>query len=59
MNDFLNKFRRWYINYYVEINWFLMGWLSMAAIEAISREQYSTALIDIILIFANYSMYRK
>lgn len=59
MNDFLNKFRRWYINYYVEINWFIIGWLSMAAIEAISREQYSTALIDIILIFANYSMYRK
>ena len=59
MNDFLNKFRSWYINYYVEINWFIIGWLSMAAIEAISREQYSTALIDIILIFANYSMYRK
>lgn len=59
MNNFIEKFRQWYIYYYVEINWFIMGWLSMAMLEALSRENYTAALIDALIIFANYSVYKR
>jgi len=59
MNELMDKFRRWYIYYYVEINWFIIGWLSMALLEALSRGNITAALIDAILIFLNYSMYKR
>ena len=59
MNDFMDKYRRWYMYYYVEINWFILGWLSMALIDALARGNYTGALVSGLLIFANYSVYKR
>jgi predicted exporter len=59
MNDFMSKFRRWYLTYWTEITWFIIGWLAMALLEAIGRQQWTTALIDAGLIYINYAMARR
>lgn len=59
MNDFMYKFRRWYLTYWVEITWFIIGWLAMSMIEAISRGQWTNALIDAVLIYVNYAMSKR
>lgn len=59
MNDFMNKFRRWYITNYLEITWFLIGWMTMAFFEDISKGRWLNALIDAILIYINYAMARR
>ena len=59
INEYLNKFRNWYLTYYTEITWFLIGWLIMAAMDALSKGQYVTALVDIILAGANYAFSKR
>lgn len=53
------KFRNWYLTYWTEITWFLIGWLIMAAIEAWTQGQYTTALIDVILAGVNYVLSKR
>jgi hypothetical protein len=59
MNDFMTKFRNWYIRNWLEITWFLMGWLALSCLEAFSKGQWVTALIDAVLIYVNYAMARR
>jgi hypothetical protein len=59
MNDSMNKFRRWYMTYSTEITWFIIGWLGLATLEAIGRQQWITALIDVGLIYVNYALSRR
>lgn len=59
MNDFMSKFRQWYLTYWTEITWFIIGWLAMATLEAIGRGQWTTALIDAVLIYINYAMSKR
>ena len=55
----MNKFRQWYLENATEITWFLVGWLSLAGLEALGREQYTTALIDFVLAYGNYYMNKR
>ena len=55
----MNKFRTWYLTYWNEITWFIIGWLAMATIEAISRGQWTTAAIDAVLLFINYKLSQR
>ena len=55
----MNKFRNWYLTYYTEITWFLIGWLIMAAMDALSKGQYTTALVDVILAGVNYAFSKR
>lgn len=59
MNDFMTKFRNWYMTYWVEITWFLIGWLAMSMVDALSRGQWTSALIDGLLIYVNYAMSKR
>ena len=54
----LDKFRRWYNRYYVEITWFLIGWLTLAGIHEIQRGDGIGALIDFALAYLNYRLMR-
>jgi hypothetical protein len=59
MDELLTKLRNWYITYWIEITWFIIGWLAMAMIEALSRGDYTTALIDAALIVMNYTFSKR
>jgi hypothetical protein len=59
MNDFMNKFRNWYLTYWTEITWFLIGWLVMAMLEALHRGDYTTAFIDAALVVVNYTLAKR
>ena len=53
----LNNFANWWAKHDVMITWWLIGWLSFALIEALTRENYVSALVDAILIVFNYKMW--
>ena len=54
----MNKFRQWYHDNATEITWFLVGWMTLAGLEALGREQYVQALVDFGLAYVNYRMNR-
>ena len=52
----MNSFRNWYLDNQTEITWFLIGWLALAALEALSHGNYLSAVLDIVLIGVNYKL---
>lgn len=54
----MNKIKIWLITHHQEITWFLIGWLSMAGLEQLTKQEYANALIDFGLVFLNYHMSR-
>ena len=52
----MNKIAQWHYTYTTEITWFLIGWLSLAALEAFSNENYVSAIVDVALATLNYQM---
>ena len=55
----MDKLNRWYQRYYVEITWFLIGWLSICGLQDLGHGNYIEALFSFVLVAINYHMYRK
>ena len=55
----LDKFRRWYNRYYVEITWFLIGWLVLAAITSFAHGDYISAAIALGVAVLNYTFVKR
>lgn len=54
----LEKFGEWFHRYNTEITWWLIGWLSLAAIHEIQNGALLGAVIDIGLAYFNYHMWK-
>ena len=54
----MNSFRNWYLSNATEITWFLIGWLTMAGLDALGRGNYVSAAVDFGLVFVNYKLNR-
>ena len=52
----MNSFKNWYSYNQDAISWFIIGWLSLACLDALSEGSYIWALINAGLIWLNYSM---
>lgn len=55
----MNKFRQWYQKNYIEITWFIIGFLIAAALSSFSRGEYGDMLFSLVLAFANYYLSKK
>lgn len=55
----MNKFRQWYLTYYTEITWFIIGFLIAAGLNSLSHGDYGDAAFSLVLAFANYYLSRK
>ena len=55
----MENFVQWYRSNSVEITWFLIGWLTLGALEALTHENYGIALVDIALAYLNYRLYKQ
>jgi|APCry1669190691_1035309.scaffolds.fasta_scaffold13250_2 hypothetical protein len=55
----MKQFFDWCKQYYVEITWFLIGWLVLSAMINIGNENYLVAFTNIVLAGANYLLYRN
>jgi hypothetical protein len=55
----LENFRSWYLGNQNEITWFLIGFLIAAALNSISRGEYTDAGFSLLLAYANYYLNRK
>jgi hypothetical protein len=54
----MNKIRQWYVNNQDAITWFLIGWLTCAGIDALSRGQYISAAFCLGIAYVNYAFCR-
>jgi hypothetical protein len=52
----MENFVQWYRSNSVEITWFIIGWLTLGAIDAALHENYEFVLIDMALIYVNYKL---
>jgi hypothetical protein len=50
----MEKIRQWYLQYYTEITWFLIGFLVMAGFNNLGQGDYTGALINFGLAYVNY-----
>ena len=48
-----NKFLQWHRKYDVEVRWFFVGVFTVLLIRDLSRGDWLSALVDIILIYLN------
>lgn len=55
----MDKFRSWYLRNYVEITWFLIGWLTIAGLQELANGDYISCAISWIFAYINYSFYRR
>jgi len=55
----MSKFRDWYLKYYTEITWFIIGWLGLAAIYDFSNGNWLGLTLDLSLIALNLAFWKK
>lgn len=55
----MEKFGQWFISNNTEITWWLIGWMSYAAIECLFRGQYVFAVLDAAVAYFNYHMWKS
>ena len=53
------RFRMWYLTYQAEITWWLIGWLCYATIDCLANGNYVFALVDGLLAYFNYYMWKQ
>jgi len=54
----LEKFANWYNDYYSEITWWIIGWLSWGLLDAVARGSWIIAIVDAALIAINYQLWK-
>jgi hypothetical protein len=55
----MDKIRSWYLRNYTEITWFLIGFLTLAGFQELSRGDYTSAVISFGLAWVNYIFSKK
>jgi len=49
----------WYSKYRTEISWWVIGWLTFAAIDCLLKTDYVLALVNTVLIVINYKLWKN
>jgi hypothetical protein len=52
----MNSIKNWYVYNQDAISWFIIGWLSLACLDALAEGRYIWAVIDAVLVWLNYSL---
>lgn len=55
----MNGLQRWYRENYIEITWFIIGWLSLDMLEEFGRGNLAGVALDAALIALNYFLSKR
>lgn len=55
----MSKFASWWNRNDSNITWFLIGWITWGFTDALARGNYAFAVLDAVLIVANYMMWKS
>ena len=55
----LNQIRSWYLRNYEAITWFLIGVLTLAGLQELSRGEYFSGVVSLGLAWLNYVFVKK
>jgi len=55
----MNSIVRWYRSNYVQITWFIIGWLAMVAVVDFGKGDWAGVAWDIGLAWLNYIFYKN
>lgn len=59
MRNLMDKFRDWYLRNWESITWFLVGFMTLNAINHLARGQWEGAVLDMLIIFINIAFLRR
>jgi hypothetical protein len=54
-----DKFLRWYHRYFTEITWFLIGNLSVEAVNALQKRDYLEVIWCVAIGYINYAIWKR
>jgi hypothetical protein len=52
----MNSFKNWYVYNQDAISWFIIGWMSLACLDALAEGRYIWAMINAGLVWLNYKL---
>jgi len=52
----MNSFKKWHSYNQDAISWFIIGWMSLATLDALAEGRYIWALINAGIVWLNYSL---
>lgn len=52
----MGSFRNWYVRNQDAITWFLIGWLTFAGIDSLTKGSYIWAIVSFALAYGNYKL---
>jgi hypothetical protein len=52
----MNSIKNWYIRNQDAISWFIIGWMSLACLDALAEGRYIWAMINAGLVWLNYKL---
>jgi len=55
----MNKIRDWYLRNYIEITWFLIGFLVMGGIVDLTEGDYTGSIISFGVAYLNYLFVKR
>lgn len=55
----MNPILAWYNRNYIQITWFIIGWVAMVTLVDFSKGDWSGVAFDIALVALNYFLYKK
>jgi hypothetical protein len=55
----MNNLMDWYTRNYAQITWFIIGWMSLAALTDFGRGDWTGVALDVFLIWVNYHFYKQ
>jgi hypothetical protein len=55
----MNAIKQWYQQNYIEITWFIIGWLSLDLVREFGQGNLGGVVFDAVLIVLNYYLNKK
>jgi hypothetical protein len=55
----MDSFVNWYRRYYVEITWFIIGWLALDLVHEFGRGNLIGVVFDAVIIALNYHLSKR
>jgi len=59
MNSIMNSIMSWYTRNYVQITWFIIGWMAMCLLVDFSKGDWAAVAFDLFLVWGNYFFYKQ
>lgn len=55
----MKEILHWYTRNYIQIAWFIIGWMAMCALTDFAKGNWTAVVFDLFLLWINYFFYKQ